>query len=104
MRVYYVKPVRQGASAEKDSLEKVLKAKMSLNWTRPWEILGIEQSVTALDDRPVGEKLLYFAFLTDEAGPLPQNRVSALRCKPCTALHDTTHMPKQVPLGLSHYE
>ena len=39
--------VRQGASADKASPDKVLTAKLSLNWTGSWEILGVGASATA---------------------------------------------------------
>ena len=98
-----VQTIRQGASADQASPDKVLTAKLSLNWTGPWKILGVGPSATAPDDRPLGEKLLYLDFPTDEAGPAPKNRVSVLRCKPCIAPHDSTDMPQQLPLGLSQY-
>ncbi|CAM9862787.1 unnamed protein product [Sphacelaria rigidula] len=98
-----VKTINQGASSKSSSLDEVLKAKLSLNWTGPWEILPVGPSATAPDKSPVGAKLLYLDFPTDEPGLKPKNRVSMLRCKPCIPPHDSSDMPKQLPVGLSQY-
>ena len=60
-------------------------------------------SAAAPDDRPIGDKLLYLDFPTDEAGPATKNRVYVLRCKRYIAPHDSTDMPQQLPLSLSQY-
>lgn len=53
-----VKAGRQGASAGKNTLDKVVKAVLSLNWTGPWKISAVGPSATAPDDRPKCEKRL----------------------------------------------
>ena len=63
--------IRQGAKAGTDS--KVLKAKLSLNWTAPFKILAIGPSPaeTTPDGRPLASKLLYLDFPNDMPGSDP---------------------------------
>ena len=95
--------IRQGAKSGTD--DKVLKAKLSLNWTGPFKILAVgpSPSDSTPDGRPLAAKLLYLDLPNDMPGPDAHCRVSVARCKPCTNPHDTTDIPQYLPAGLTRY-
>ena len=72
--------VRQGAKAGTDA--KVLKAKLSLNWTGPFKILVFDSSLAEVitpDGRPLAAKLLYLDLPNDVLGVDALCRVSVVR-------------------------
>ena len=98
-----VATVLQGAKTDKGA--KVLKAKLSLNWTGPYKILAFGPCAPAdtPDGSPLGDKLLYLDLPSDMPGADARQRVSVQRCKPCANPHDRGDMPKYLPAGLTQY-
>ena len=86
--------IRQGM--RKDIDNKVLKEKLSLNWTGPFKIIAIGPSTATdtPDGRPLGDKLLYLDLPSNLSGPAAQPRdCSALQtlCQPVRCrLHTST--------------
>ena len=93
--------IRQGSSRKTE--DKILKAKLSLNWTGPFKILAVGPAKSAPDGRPVGDKLLYLDLPSDLPGQDAKRRVSVARCKPCFNPHDDSDMPQYLPAGLTQY-
>ena len=93
----------QGAKPGMDA--KVLKAKLSLNWTGPYKVLAVSpcSSVDTPDGSPLGAKLLYLILLSDIPGADAHRRVSVQRCKPCANPNDRGDIPKYSPAGLTKY-
>ena len=94
---------RQGTKAGTDS--KVLKAKLSLNWTGPFKILAVGPSPAEAtpDGRPLASKLLFLDLPNDMPGADAPCRVSVVRCKPCANPHDSSDLPRFLPAGLTSY-
>ena len=59
--------IRQGAKMDTDA--KVLKAKLSLNWTGPYKVLALApcSSADTQDGSPLGAKFLYFGSMLQHA-------------------------------------
>ena len=95
--------IRQGAKTDTDA--KVLKAKLSINWTGPYKVLAVGPYTPAdtPDDSTLGDKLLYLDLPSDMPGADARRRVSVQRCKPCANPHDQGDMPKYLPAGLTQY-
>ena len=93
--------IRQGAKSGTGA--KVLKEKLSLNWTGPFKVLAVGPLPfdSAPDGRPLAAKLLFLDFPNDMPGPDAHYRVSVARCKACTNPHDTTDLPRYLPAGLT---
>ena len=83
---------RQGAKPDTDA--KVLKAKLSLNWTGPYKVLAVGpcSSADTPDGSPLGVKLLYLDLPSDMPGADARPRASLQRCKPCANPHDRDDM------------
>ena len=60
--------IRQGTKTDTDA--KVLKAKLSLNWTGPYKVLAVGPCTPAdaPDGSPLGAKLLYLDLLSGTPG------------------------------------
>ena len=90
--------IRQGAKTATDA--KVLKAKLSLNWTGPYKALAVGSCTPAdtPDGSPVGNKLLVLDLHSDMPGDMPgsdaRRHVSVQRCRPCANPHDHGDMSK----------
>ena len=84
-----------------DTDAKVLKAKLSLNWTGPYKVLAVGPCTPAdtPDGSPLGAKLQYLGLPSDMPGADARRRVSVQRCKPCANPHDHGDMPKCLPAG-----
>ena len=84
---------------------RILKAKLSFNWTGPYKILvvGPCSSADTPDGFPLGAKLLYPDMLSDMFGDNARRRVSVLRCKPYANPHIHSDMPKCFAAGLTRY-
>ena len=84
---------------------KVLKEKLSLNWTGPFKILAVDPSSAAdtPDGRPLGDKLLYLDLPSNLSGPAAKPRVTVARCKPCANPYDADDIPRHLPAGLTQY-
>ena len=99
--------IRQGAKTATDA--KVLKAKLSLNWTGPYKALAVGSCTPAdtPDGSPVGNKLLVLDLHSDMPGDMPgsdaRRHVSVQRCRPCANPHDHGDMPRYLPAGLTQY-
>ena len=95
--------IRQGVKPGTDT--KILKEKLSLNWTGPFKILAVgpSPSDSTPDGRPLTAKLLYLDLPHDMPGPDAHCRVSVARCKPCSNPHDTTDLPRYLPAGLNQH-
>ena len=77
--------IREGAKAGTGA--KVLKTKLSLNWTGPFKILadGSHPAEAIPDGRPLAAKLLYLDLPNDMPGADAPCRVSVVRLQPCTS-------------------
>ena len=95
--------IRQGARKNTD--DQVLKAKLSLPWTGPFQILAVGPADAAdtPDGRPLGSHLLYLELPSDMPGPESRARVSVYRCKPCHSAYDIDDFPAHLPAALSKY-
>ena len=95
--------IRQGLHKGVDN--KVLKEKLSLNWTGPFKIVAVGPSpaTTQPDGRPLGDKLLYLDLPSNLSGPAAKPRVTVARCKPCANPYDVDDMPRHLPAGLTQY-
>ena len=95
--------IRQGLRKSADN--KVLKEKLSLNWTGPFKILAAGPSPAAdtPDGRPLGDKLLYLDLPSNISGPAAKPRVTVARCKPCANPYDADDIPRHLPAGLTQY-
>ena len=93
----------QGEKANADA--NVLKAKLALNWTGPYEFLAVGPCSTAETPggSPLGSNLLYLDLPSDLPGSDARRRVAIERCKPCANPHDSGDMPKYLPAGLTQY-
>ena len=81
--------IRQGAQTDADA--KVLKAKLSLNWTSPYEVLEVGPCTPAEtpDGSRLGVKLLYLDLPSDMPGAESQRGVG-------TTLQALYHQPPQL--------
>ena len=95
--------IRQGLRKNADN--KVLKEKLSLNWTGPFKILAVGPSPAAdtPDGRPLGDKLLYLDLLSNLCSPAAKPRVTVARSKPCANSYDVDDIPRHLPAGLTQY-
>ena len=95
--------VRHGAKTDTDA--KVLKVKLSLNWTGPYKVLAVGPCSCGdtPDGSPLGAKLLHLDLPSDMSGADSRRRVSVQRCKPGANSHDHGDMPKYLPAGLIQY-
>ena len=93
--------IREGAKPDTDA--KVLKAKLSLNWTGPHKVLAVGPCSAAgtPDGSPLEAKLLHLDLPSNMPGADARRRVSVQRCKPCANPHDHGDMPKYLPAGLT---
>ena len=93
--------IRQEAKSGTDA--KVLKAKLSLNWTGPLKILAIcpSPAEAITDGRPLAAKLLYLDLPNDMPSADAPCRVSVVHCKPCANPHDSSDLPRFLPAGLT---
>ena len=75
---------------------KVLKAKLALNWTGPYNVFAVGpcSSSETLDGSPLGDNLLYLNLPSDLPDSDARRRVAIERCKPCVNPHDSSDMPK----------
>ena len=91
--------------AKKDTDAKVLRAKLSLNWTPPHKVVvvGPCTPVDTADGSPLGAKFLHLDQPSDMPGTDAQRRASVQRCKPCASPHDRGDMAKYLPAGLTQY-
>ena len=91
--------IRQGAKSGTDA--KVLKEKLSLNWTGPFKILAVgpSPSDSTPDGRPLATNWYYLDLPNDMPGPDAHCRVSVDRCKPRTNPHDTTDLLRYLSAG-----
>ena len=82
---------------------KVLKAKLTLNWTGPYKVLAVGPCFAAEnpDGSPLGSNLLYLDLPSDLPDLDARRRVVIERCKPCANPHDSRYMPKYLPAGLT---
>ena len=94
--------IRQGAKTDTDV--KVLKAKLSLNWTGPYQVtVGPHPSADTLEGSPLDAKFLSLDLPSDIPGADAHRRVSVQRCKPCAKPYDHGDMPKYLPAGSTQY-
>ena len=95
--------IRQGLRKGADT--KILKEKLSLNWTGPFKILAVGPAPAAdtPDGRPLGDKLLYLDLPSNLSGPAAKPRVTVARCKPCDNPYDADDIPRHLPAGLTQY-
>ena len=95
--------IRQGLRKGADN--KVLKEKLSLNWTGPFKIIAVGPAPAAdtPDGRPLGDKLLYLDLPSNLSGPAAKPRVTVARCKPCANPYDADNIPRHLPAGLTQY-
>ena len=95
--------IRQGLRKGADN--KVLKEKISLNWTGPFKIIAVGPSSAAgtPDERPLGDNLLYLELPSNISGPATKPRVTVARCKPCANPYDADDIPRHLPVGLTQY-
>ena len=95
--------IRQGLRKGADN--KVLKEKLSLNWTGPFKIIAVGPSSVAdtPDGRPLGDKLLYLDLPSNFSGPDAKPRVTVAHCKPCANPYDADDIPRHLPAGLTQY-
>ena len=87
------------------AFDDAIKAKLSLPWTGPFQILAVGPAAVAdtPDGRPLGSHLLYLELPSDMPGPKSRARVSVYRCKPCHSAHDIDDFPAHLPAALSKY-
>ena len=90
--------IRQGLRTSADN--KVLKEKLSLNWTGPFKIPAVGPS-SAAADTPDG--VLYLDLPSNLFGPAGKLRVTVARCKPCANPYDADDIPRHFPAGLTQY-
>ena len=90
-------------SAKTDTDTKVLKAKLTLNWTGPYKVLAVGPCTpaNAPDGSPLRTKLLYLDLPSDMPGANTRRRVLVQRCKCCANPHDHSNMPKYLPAELT---
>ena len=95
--------IRQGLRKGVDN--KVLKEKLSLNWTDLFTIVTVGSSPTAdqPDGHPLGDKLLYLDLPSNLSGPTAKPRVTVARCKLCANPYDADDMLRHLPGGLTQY-
>ena len=95
--------IRQGSRKNADY--KVLKEKLSLNWTGPFKILAVGpcSAASTPDGRPLGDKLLYLDLPTNLSGPAAKPCVTVTRCKPFTNPYDADDIPRHLPARLTQY-
>ena len=95
--------IRQGLRKGADN--KILKEKLSLNWTGPFKIIAVgpAPAVDTPDGRPLGDKLLYLDLPSNLSGPAAKPRVTVARCKPCVNPYDADDIPRHLPAGLTQY-
>ena len=95
--------IRQGLRKGADN--KILKEKLSLNWTGPFKIIAVGPAPAAdtPDGRPLGDKLLYLDLPSNLSGPAAKPRVTVARCKPCANPYDADDIPRHLPAGLTQY-
>ena len=95
--------IRQGLRKGADN--KVLKEKLSLNWTGPFKIIAVGRSSAAdtPDGRPLGDKLLYLDLPSNLSGPAAKTRVTMAGCKPCANPYDADDIPRHLPAGLTQH-
>ena len=88
--------IRQGAKTDTDA--KVLKVKLSLNWTGPYKVLAVGPCTPAdtPEGSPLGTKLLYLDLPSGMPGADAHRRVFVQRCKPCANPYDHANMPKSI--------
>ena len=86
--------IHQGAKPDTDA--KVLKVKLSLNWTGPYEVLAVGpcSSAGTVDGSPLGVKPMYLNIPSDMPGADARRRVSVQHCRPCANPHDHGDTPK----------
>ena len=101
--VYNSKLAVRQSIGDEDERERVLKSKLSLNWSGPFKVLRVGPCASAPDGQPVGEKLLYLELPPGLRGPSAKRRVSVMRCKPCVNPHDTEDRPRHLPAGFTEY-
>ena len=84
---------------------KVLKEKLSLNWTGPFKIIAVGPSSAAdtPHGRPLGDKLLNLDLPSNLSGPAAKPRVTVARCKPCVNPYDADDIPRHLHAGLTQY-
>ena len=80
---------RQGVRANTDA--KVLKAKLTLNWTGPYKVLAVGPCSAAEtpDGSPLGKNLLYLDLPSDLPDSDARRHVAIERCKLCANPHDS---------------
>ena len=90
--------IRQGVKANTDP--KVLKAKLALNWTGPYNVLAVGpcSSADIPDGSPLRDNLLYLDLPSDLPGSDARWCVAIVGCKPCANPHDSSDMPKYLSL------
>ena len=95
--------IRQGLRKGADN--KVLKEKLSLNWTGPFKIIAVGPAPAAdtPDGRPLGDKLLYLDLPSNLSGPAAKPRVTVARCKPCANPYDADNIPRHLPARPTQY-
>ena len=95
--------IRQGLRKGADN--KVLKEKLSLNWTGPFKITAVGPSSAAdtPDGCPLGDKLLYLDLPSNLSGLAAKPHVTVARCKPCANPYDADDIPRNLPAGLTLY-
>ena len=93
--------IRQGAKTHTD--DKVLKAKLSLNWTGSYKVLAIGPCTPTdtPDGAPLGAKPLYLDLPSDTPGADARRRISVRHCKSCANPYVHDVMPIYLPAGLT---
>lgn len=94
--------LRQGVKDGTDP--KILKAKLLLIRTAPYEILAVGpcSSDDAPDGSPRDVELMNLSLSSDMPGTGAHRRVSAASRKPCASHYDSDGKPNHIPLGLTH--
>ena len=98
-RRHYPPRFRKGADY------KVLKEKLSLNWTGPFKITAVGSSLVAdtPNGRPLGDKLLYLDLPSNLSGASAKPCVTVARCKPCANPYDADDIPRHLPACLTQH-